>query len=85
MVTFLLPFVKLKGSDGRPSEEHRGTLKKTAKTVKGNSLEKCKRIFDVVPSKTTIWNHSETYKSWTKTASTFNLQLYTSGNRKQNP
>ncbi len=65
MATFLLPFVKHKGSDGRPSEEHRRTLKKTAKTVKGNSLEKRKRIFDIDPSKTTIWNHSEMYKSWT--------------------
>lgn len=59
-------------------------LRKLQKTINGNSLEKSKRIFDIVPSKTTIWNHSEMYKSWTKTASTFNLQLYTSGNRKQN-
>lgn len=85
MVTFLLPFVNTRDQMEGPLRNIEEPLKKLQKTINGNSLEKSNRIFDIVPSKTTIWNHSEMYKSWTKTASTFNLQLYTSGNGKQNP
>lgn len=85
MVIFLLPFVNTRDQMEGPLRNIEEPLRKLQKTINGNSLEKSKGIFDIVPSKTTIWNHSEMYKSWTKTASTFNLQLYTSENRKQNP